>query len=209
MQHCIAVACKMNSRPTKHDIMLLLLLLLLQRLCWDWRNDCSARRRYQRRSLVGEQSVPAVPDCWAPQRWAQGAFLVASSAALSKTFLAPLELLGYNNWSTAAVSASDCIKHYSDQQLSVHIAAWQLNERMLNDDSFTSGGSLSSSMDLATTPDSPLSLTSKVYALAHNLSSMNVLMSLSRCCGDAVLSVAFRDVYQTLNVTAKVVLTQQ
>ena len=35
---------------------------------------------------------------------------------------------------------------------------------MLNDDSFTSGGSLGSSMDLATTPDSPLSLTSKVYA---------------------------------------------
>ena len=39
---------------------------------------------------------------------------------------------------------------------------------MLDDDSFMSGDSLGSSMDLATTPDSPLSRTSKVglYTLA-------------------------------------------
>jgi len=40
---------------------------------------------------------------------------------------------------------------------------------MLNDDSFASGGSLGSSMDLATTPDSPLSLTSKVYTFAWGI----------------------------------------
>jgi len=41
-----------------------------------------------------------------------------------------------------------------------------LHVKMLNDNSFASAGSHCSSVDLATTPDSPLSLTLQVYTLA-------------------------------------------
>jgi len=56
----------------------------------------------------------------------------------------------------SAAQLQDC------QQTLYYDCVGRLRVIMLNDDSFMSAGSLGSSMDLATTPDSPSSLTSKV-----------------------------------------------